>query len=474
MAQKIKGRDLSKIGYRAGRATGMALQTINRAPYKQRSKERKIEILRDLLNDPEAYLKDEHLGAVAREFCLNAEGKTVKSVHHISKKAKEFPIYGEANIAKNAVDQMYTAMRLPITEQGALMPDAHAGYGLPIGGVLATNNSVIPYGVGVDIGCRMCLSVYGMPVSYLDGHKDRLKNDLLEYTRFGAGSGFKKPMDDGIFEREEFKSIPFVKKLRTLARQQIGSSGGGNHFVEYGLVKITDPKNEMGLAVGEYIGILSHSGSRGMGAKIASYYTKLAMERCDLPKEARHLAWLDLSTEAGAEYWLAMNLAGDYASACHHQIHKRLAKALGERPLAIVENHHNFAWKEQLEDGREVVVHRKGATPAGKGVLGIIPGSMTAPGFIVRGKGNALSINSAAHGAGRRMSRRQAKESISGHMVREVLREHGVSLIGGGIDEAPMAYKDINEVMSYQSDLVDVLGTFHPKIVRMSNDTVRR
>ena len=165
-----------------------------------------------------------------------------------------------------------------------------------------------------------------------------------------------------------------------------------------------------------------------------------------------------------------MNLAGDYASANHHHIHERLAKALGEKPLFMVENHHNFAWKEKLIDGTEVIVHRKGATPAGIGALGIIPGSMTAPGFGVKGKGKAEALNSASHGAGRAMSRSAAKNSITHKMVKQELEKAGVDLIGGGVDEAPGAYKDIRKVMHYQDELVDVLGEFTPKIVRMCGD----
>jgi tRNA-splicing ligase RtcB (3'-phosphate/5'-hydroxy nucleic acid ligase) len=216
--------------------------------------------------------------------------------------------------------------------------------------------------------------------------------------------------------------------------------------------------------------LLSHSGSRGLGAEIARHYTKVAKQVCMLPGDASSLAWLDLDTEAGQEYWLAMNLAGEYASANHHQIHERIGAALGERALLMVENHHNFAWKETLGDGTEVIVHRKGATPAGMGVLGIIPGSMTAPGFIVKGKGSAESLNSASHGAGRLMSRTAAKQSITNKMVRQELEKHGVDLLGGGLDEAPMAYKDIRKVMHEQDELVDVLGTFVPKIVRMCGD----
>ena len=292
----------------------------------------------------------------------------------------------------------------------------------------------------------------------------------MEHTRFGMGCEFKQPIDDAIFERRAFSEIPLAKTLKDKAYAQIGTSGGGNHFVEFGVVNITDANNEMNLPLGTYVGILSHSGSRGLGANIANYYTKLARSICRLPKQAQHLAWLDLDSEAGQEYWIAMNLAGDYASACHHQIHRRLSRAMGEKPLAMVENHHNFAWKEQLADGTEVIVHRKGATPANKGELGIIPGSMTAPGFIVRGKGLEASINSASHGAGRQMSRRKAKETLTKSEVRKYLKSQGVTLIGGGIDEAPMAYKDIHKVMAAQQHLVEVLGTFLPKIVRMAEE----
>jgi tRNA-splicing ligase RtcB len=161
-----------------------------------------------------------------------------------------------------------------------------------------------------------------------------------------------------------------------------------------------------------------------------------------------------------------MNLAGEYAKACHEDIHRRLAKALGKRIVVTIENHHNFAWKEMV-DGKECIVHRKGATPAAKGQLGIIPGSMTAPGFIVMGKGNEDSLQSASHGAGRLFSRAKCKATFTQSQIKKVLADNDVTLIGGNIDEAPMAYKNIHTVMNLQTELVDVLGTFMPKIVRM-------
>ncbi|MGB1206716.1 MAG: RtcB family protein [Chitinophagales bacterium] len=465
--QTLRGKDLVKLGFEPNRAIGISLNVMQKY-YKYSNKKEKLDILKKVLATPQHFAQHEFLKKIAQE--LLPKKKTADDVRALRDKALPYKIYGMEGIEHGAMNQMYQAMKLPITVAGALMPDAHQGYGLPIGGVLATKNTVIPYGVGVDIGCRMCLSVYDIPTSYLKGHVDKLKGLLLKYTRFGMGSKFDNPIDDAIFERDEFKLIPMVKSLKDKAASQIGSSGGGNHFVEFGIVHIPKTDKQLNLEAGDYFAILSHSGSRGLGANIAKHYTNLAKKTCKLPKGVGHLAWLDLNSEAGHEYWLAMNLAGDYASACHHQIHKRLGKALGEKPLAMVENHHNFAWKEKLSNGEEVIVHRKGATPASKDTLGIIPGSMTAAGFIVRGKGDAASLNSASHGAGRQMSRSKAKQSLTQSEVTKYLKQKGVSLIGGGLDEAPMAYKNIDEVMLAQQDLVEIVGTFLPKIVRMAGD----
>jgi tRNA-splicing ligase RtcB len=243
--------------------------------------------------------------------------------------------------------------------------------------------------------------------------------------------------------------------------------------VEFGIIEISEKDEVLNVEPGKYIGLLSHSGSRGLGANIANHYTKLAKQKRRLPGEANNLAWFNLDEEEGIEYWLCMNLAGDYASANHHIIHEKIARQLGRQPLKMVENHHNFAWKEMV-DGKELIVHRKGATPAGKNVLGIIPGSMTASGFIVKGKGEGASLSSASHGAGRKMSRTAALKSITQNALKEDLQRHGVKLLGAGLDEAPFAYKDIEEVMKSQKHLVDIVGKFTPKIVKMDGTTPRR
>jgi tRNA-splicing ligase RtcB len=262
-----------------------------------------------------------------------------------------------------------------------------------------------------------------------------------------------------------------TSKMKDRAWAQLGTSGSGNHFVEFGELTVLDER--VGLAAGTYLALLSHSGSRGTGAQVAQHYSKLARQlHPELPKELSHLAWLDLATEAGREYWNAMELMGRYAAANHELIHASIKKALGVEVLLDIENHHNFAWRERhrLADGseKELIVHRKGATPAGAGVLGIIPGSMGTPGYVVRGKGVGASLNSAAHGAGRRMSRTRAKETLTWASAQAFLRERGVTLLSAGLDEVPMAYKDIDAVMAAQHDLVESLARFHPRLVKMA------
>lgn len=194
------------------------------------------------------------------------------------------------------------------------------------------------------------------------------------------------------------------------------------------------------------------------------------MNTCKLPRHAQQLAWLDMDTEAGQEYWLSMTLAGDYAKACHERIHAKVLKALGLEAIRLIENHHNFAWKDQLADGREAIIHRKGATPAHKGELGIIPGSMTAPAYLVAGKGKSEALYSASHGAGRAMSRQKAKDSMTVSAMNKLLTRAGVTLIGGTVEENPSAYKDIERVIAAQQDLVDIQGKFYPRMVRMHKD----
>jgi tRNA-splicing ligase RtcB len=465
----MNGRDITALGYREGPLVGLALRIAKRA-IKRMSRAELDEALKRILANPEAFASDPLFGELASELIKERDRP-----YWIEREAPApYRIWGEG-LEKGALDQMAAAVRLPVAVRGALMPDAHQGYGLPIGGVLATENAVIPYAVGVDIACRMKLSVFDIPADQLKKLNDTLINALNRETLFGAGAAFRKPLQHDVLD-EDWSVSKITQHVFEKAREQLGTSGSGNHFVEFGILTVSESDahglQSVGLgelSSGSYLALLSHSGSRGAGAQIASHYSRLARDlHPELPPELSYLSWLDLSSEPGQEYWAAMNLMGKYAHANHELIHQKVARAIGAKVIAGVENHHNFAWKE-MHDGKELIVHRKGATPAAKDVLGVIPGSMASPGFVVRGKGNAESLESASHGAGRQMSRTAAKEKFRWSHVKPLLEQAGVQLLSAGIDEVPGAYKDIHAVMSQQADLVDVIARFDPKIVKMAD-----
>jgi tRNA-splicing ligase RtcB len=413
------------------------------------------------VKDPLAYAEDARLGTLAQKLmALKAESNEDFDL----REPVPWTQWG-SDIEKDALDQMRNAARLPVAVRGALMPDAHPGYGLPIGGVLATRNAVIPYAVGVDIACRMKLTVLDLPASTINHKPQRLIEAIEAETAFGMGSHFKNRRGHPVMD-EDWSFSGVTSGMKDKAASQLGSSGSGNHFVEFGVLTLDQP--DLGLAAGEYLALLSHSGSRGAGAAVADHFCRLAIElHPELPKPLKRLAWLDLASAPGQEYWACMELMGRYAAANHACIHRAIARHLGAEVMFDLENHHNFAWKEQ-HDGEELIVHRKGATPAGAGVLGVIPGSMADPGFVVRGKGVAASLNSASHGAGRRMSRSDARRMYHKHEPVRLLRERGVTLLSAGADELPMVYKDIRQVMADQADLVEVVARFDPRIVKMA------
>lgn len=260
--------------------------------------------------------------------------------------------------------------------------------------------------------------------------------------------------------------------MKGKARYQLGSSGGGNHFVNWATFV---PDKEIEGTFGplrpnkRYLAIMSHSGSRGFGFKIAQHYREIAEDRCwGLPDEMEKLAWLSLSEDSGREYWKAMQLAGAYASACHEVIHEQMA-AKHLDPILDVEHHHNFAWRQNV-NGKELIVHRKGATPANRGQFGIIPGNMAHGGYLVEGKGNADSLKSCSHGAGRRMSRSEAKERLDLQSRDGFLKANSVRLVGAGLDEHPRAYKDLEAVLANQKGLCEPIGAISNRVVRMADD----
>ncbi len=463
----LRTKDLSKIGYHNDQLRSLVIG-IAAKNFKHHSKQQLLELLVDIKNNPELFLDNELTAKIAEKVIGKVEDRSFKAFE-LNAEPVYCKTYGAKGIETSAKRQMELANLLPISLQGALMPDAHLGFGLPIGGVLATDHAVIPYAVGMDIGCRMALSIIDESDGYLKRFEYQIKQALKSFTHFGMEGGLEIRQEHEVLDRSVFNEIPFLKPLRGKAVRQLGTSGNGNHFVEFGEIELL-ADNSLGLPAKKYTALLSHSGSRGLGSAIARHYTQIAMNTCKLPRHAQQLAWLDLNTEAGQEYWLTMNLAGDYAKACHERIHANLLKALGLKALYVVENHHNFAWKEQLANGKEAIVHRKGATPAHKGELGIIPGSMTAPAYLVSGKGCGDSINSASHGAGRAMSRQKAKDSMTVSAMKKLLGNAGVTLIGGTVEENPLAYKNIDSVIAAQQDLITIEGKFFPRIVRMNKE----
>ena len=480
----VSGKDLIERGWPQGRTIGLALAAAEKLRSRGMDDDAIVRELEKVRVTPSS-VPDEALEPLARELAGIRDAEAAALQDALRDEALPYGVWGADLIEAGTTAQMEGAMRLPVSVGGALMPDAHLGYGLPVGGVLATEGAVIPWAVGVDIACRMRLSVYEVSPEVLDERRDALADVLLRNTNFGAGSKFKEGRrpEHEVLEDPAWEATAFLKGLKETGQAQLGTSGSGNHFVEWGVFEAlgevgdarTEPeegvRQEGAAGVFEegrrYLALLSHSGSRGVGFKIANRYSKIAKEKHPrLAGEVADLAWLDLGSEEGEEYWLSMQLAGRFASANHAVIHDKISKALGEDVLAKVENHHNFAWIEEV-GGKEAVVHRKGATPAGRGVMGVIPGSMGDPGYVVRGKGEERSLNSAAHGAGRLMSRSAAFKSLSEERWRDYLAERGVTLIGGSLDEAPMAYKDVEAVVGLQGDLVDLVGRFTPKIVRM-------
>ncbi len=469
----LSGKILKAQGWPEGKIIGIAKAAGQVLEEQGLEQAQILARLAEVREAPERIVDDSLMGELARECIRRAKAEAEPAEDVLRDQPLEYRVWGADQIDAAARSQMGNALRLPVAAAGALMPDAHVGYGLPIGGVLATYNAVIPYAVGVDIACRMRLSVYDASPQTLAERPQHFQQALLDRTRFGMGVGWEKnqlPQHE-VLDDPAWNELKLLKSLQSKGQQQLGTSGTGNHFVEWGIFHLYSDDEALGLKAGEYLALLSHSGSRGVGAKIANTYTEIATKlHPKLDKSLRHLAWLPLDSEAGQEYWLAMELAGRFASANHYVIHHQVARAAGLEEMAHVENHHNFAWRETLPNGSEAIVHRKGATPAGPGVLGVIPGSMGDAGYVVRGKGDAASLNSASHGAGRKMSRTAAINSISKATRDAYLKARGITLLGGGIDESPQAYKDIEAIIAAQDDLVEVIGKFTPRIVRMAEE----
>ena len=373
-------------------------------------------------------------------------------------------------------------------ERAALMADGHVGYVMPIGGVAAYDGKASVVGVGFDIACGNAAIRTDLRLEQFDRtHLEQLADTIQRSISFGVGRRNESrdaPVDDPLFRADEWRALQETAgthehdALLRKAREQLGTVGSGNHYVDV----FADEDRTI------WVGV--HFGSRGLGHTIASGFLALSQNKRWGERVRESEVLLDLSTPLGDAYWNLMELAGRYAYAGREWVARQVVSILGGRELELVHNHHNFAWKEE-HDGRELVVVRKGATPAFPGQKGFIGGSMGDDAVIVEGARDGdqamqrASIFSTVHGAGRVMSRTEARGKLKGwgakarivspgkvswEMVKDWLGPKGVILRGGGLDEAPQAYRRLPEVLAAQGDTIRVLHTLRPIIVVMAGE----
>jgi tRNA-splicing ligase RtcB len=360
------------------------------------------------------------------------------------------------DIEDGALAQAKNLANLPfIHKHVAIMPDAHQGYGMPIGGVMATEGVIVPNAVGVDIGCGMI----AVKTSIADIDQDQVKQAMGK-IREVVPVGFSHQKEDQEWEDFGYQHhILVIQREQQSAKKQLGTLGGGNHFIEI-------QKGNDG-----FVWLMVHSGSRNFGYKIAKEYHEKAKAMCqrwhsDIPDP--ELSFLPLDTDDGVDYFEAMNFALRFAYANRKLIMDRAFNCLCEvqncDPIQEVNIHHNYAaWENHFD--KNVIVHRKGATLAREGTMGIIPGSQGTKSYIVKGRGNKDSFNSCSHGAGRKMGRKQATRELDLDNEIKRLDDQGIvhSIRGvHDLDEAAGAYKDINVVMGNQIDLVDIVVELTP------------
>ena len=401
----------------------------------------------------------------------------MKVIYDASK--QRLPIYSWCDdIEESALEQIIAVANHPAAvHHVALMPDAHTGFGMPIGGVVALRDAISPNVVGVDIGCGMSAMNSGHKTNIVHtGAIKAIKAQIVRDIPVGFGhrdpkwEGHSRELADelvlGLFEK--YGHAAFLKELGVIINpdvvlSQLGTLGGNNHFVEL-------QEDENG-----YVWAMIHSGSRNLGLQIADYYNGKAMTLCTrwhsaIPNTA--LAFLPLNEQVGQDYLQAMNFALDFAYANRilmmdlvaYAFHRNKVKWPDDWRDKMINIHHNYATLEN-HGGENVVVHRKGATLARTSVTGIIPGSMGTNSYIVRGKGNEKSFMSCSHGAGRKMSRTEARKKITMDAFEHKMKGIEYNPIKDNLDEAPQAYKDIDEVMAQQDDLVEIVHKLTPRAV---------
>ncbi len=377
----------------------------------------------------------------------------------------QIPVWGVPQ--DNAVAQMANCLKTAY--RAALMADHHLGYAVPVGGVIAYEGKVSPSGVGFDIGCGNKAVLTDAVYEDIRHNLGSIMDEIVKRISFGVGQTSKVRVDHALFDDAAW-DIPVVKSLKNMARQQLGTVGSGNHYVDL----FRDEKDRI------WIGV--HFGSRGLGHKIASHYIK---EGGGIDGIMVDPVVLDADSSLGQEYISAMNLAGRYAYAGRDWVCQTVADILGAHIIEEIHNHHNFAWNEH-HDGKDLWVVRKGATPAFPNQKGFVGGTMGENSVILEGVEHQdckLSLYSTVHGAGRVMSRNEAagkskwidgkkvrvsQGKVSEEMMNDWIRKTGVVLRGAGVDESPHCYKRLNEVLDSHQNTIRILHTLTPIGVAMA------
>jgi tRNA-splicing ligase RtcB len=386
-------------------------------------------------------------------------------------------VFGEHD--EKTVKQMWTCLNVGSVHRGVLCADGHLGYAQPVGGVVAYEKHISLSGVGFDIACGNMAAKLDMTYSDLEARIPTIAKDINKRISFGVGRTYgqsdinkQSRLADALFSDDEAWKKADVEDLRRMAEGQLGTVGSGNHYVDL----FRD-------AADDHVWIGVHFGSRGLGHKTATKYLKLAggVDGMEVPP-----CVVDAESELGERYVAAMELAGRYAYAGREWVVETIRKMLAAKVIDSVHNHHNYAWREKHGD-REYWVVRKGATPAFPGQRGFVGGSMGDDAVIIRGvdsEASRESLYSTVHGAGRICGRVEAKGKMkNGEWVRpprftreqmdEWLREKNVYLIGGDVDESPMAYRRLNEVLAHHDGTIEVESTLKPFLVVMAGNDVR-
>lgn len=377
----------------------------------------------------------------------------------------EVVVYGE--VLPEALEQAKNS--LEDNNIVRLMADHHIGYGVPIGGVVASKNKISLHGVGYDIGCGNCAYVLDLKYSDIKDNLVEIGREISKIISFGIGknSSLEETQYSELLNDERFDD-PRVKDLKQIAINQFGTVGSGNHYVDI----LYSQKDDL-------VYIANHFGSRGFGHKLATKYYSLFESKDDMMSKP---VYADLDTELGQDYLFCMTLAGEYANSARNHVIESIRKLVFNNVQIVdhIENHHNFSWKE-THFGEDYYVTRKGATPLYLNKLSFIGGSMTTNSYIVKGKESEQyynSLRSTVHGAGRLVSRSKAKGNRKGtkqglfsHInMRQFAKDSGIVLFGGGQDELPMCYKNIDEVINYHSDSLEIVDVLTPVIVLMAGE----